>query len=376
MIAVVNYDTLESLPPIMSLLRNLKQLGETVYFIGMASDAGEEFLNDNDIPYSFLPALPKRSSSRIVDYLRRAVRFFPRRRWLANELNQLRAKDSDLIVWFQQVKSAALLGNAAFAYSKRVITFFEIYDKIGSNWFGFDFKKFVATTNAVVPEYNRSWILKCHYNLISRPFVLENKPSPMEDVRLPETARKVFEKIGTEKTIVLYQGALVSDRKDVITVVETIAKHRPQYAVLVLANQSEEVERMVSSYENVYYHPLIAAPNHLAVTEKATVGIAVYNGVGSALGQLNAAYCAPNKIYEYAEFGLPTLGNNIPGIKYSVEAAGAGLCCEMSEESILSAVDKLVNEHDAYSRRAKAFYASCDTVKQTEAILNCIRGLK
>ena len=71
MVVVINYDPIEELPPVMSLLINLKILGEEVYYIGMASTAGRVFLEGNQIPHDFLPPSSRRSSSRILDYFYR-----------------------------------------------------------------------------------------------------------------------------------------------------------------------------------------------------------------------------------------------------------------------------------------------------------------
>lgn len=372
MIAVVNYDKLEALPPVMSLLLTLKRLGIRVYFIGMESVAGRAFLQSNAIPFEFLPPVRRFPQNRIVDYLYRAPSFLPRRRFLKDTLDKLLQEDPDLVVWFQQVKSAALLGEWCFRYRNRVLTFFELYDRIGINWVGFDFDRFVQTSKIVVPEYNRAWMLKECLKLAKLPFVVANKPCEElihKDLEPPDSVNKIV--VCTKgRPLFLYQGAVVSDRQDVITVIETIARHRKDYVVAILSNETSETIRLSDEYTNIFYHPLIPAPYHLTLTKSATVGIAVYKGVGSTLGRLNAAYCAPNKIYEYAAFGVPTLGNSIPGLKYSVEWSGAGLCCGMDKDSILACADRLVDEHVSFSAKALEFYRSCDLSAQVSLVLN------
>ena len=93
----------------------------------------------------------------------------------------------------------------------------------------------------------------------------------------------------------MYQGYLAADRKDIPFILETIAKNRPDYCVLSLPG-SESLNARLAPYPNAFTLKRIPAPGHLAVTEKAMVGIAMYNGGGAGAWHLNALYCAPNKI--------------------------------------------------------------------------------
>jgi len=376
MIAIVNYDTLEALPPAMSLLKTLLSMGEAIHYIGLRSSSTKEFLEHNNISYTFLPPIRRHPRSRLLDYLFRAPSFLPRRRCLKRSLNRLCDENKDLVVWFLQVKSAALLGPYSLDYSRKVLTFYEVYDSVGANWLGFDFKQFVNNSTIVVPEYNRAWIIKSFFRLDALPCVVANKPC-YELVSckgtLPESVAAILNRIG-ETPIFLYQGALGSDRDDVIKVIETIARNRPEYAILILSRSTEETKRLTAEYPNVYHHELIPAPNHLLVTSRAKIGMAVYNGHGGTLGRLNAYYCAPNKIYEYSAYGVPTLGNNIPGLKYSIECNGAGLCFDDCAESILSCADTLLKNHSEYRARALRFYDECDLTKQISNVLSIARS--
>jgi hypothetical protein len=106
------------------------------------------------------------------------------------------------------------------------------------------------------------------------------------------------------------------------------------------------------------------------VTSHAAVGIAIYNAAGKGLLQrLGAVYCAPNKIYEYAGFGIPTLGNNLPGLRYSIEQAGAGVCFDANKMSILTAVDNIIYNLKTYSDNAYAYYDSVDLEKYVSLVL-------
>jgi hypothetical protein len=131
------------------------------------------------------------------------------------------------------------------------------------------------------------------------------------------------------------------------------------------------VKDLAEKYSNVFYVSYESPPNHLKLTSHATVGIAIYNASGNShMERLNAVYCAPNKIFEYAGFGIPTLGNNLPGLKYTIGLAKAGVCCEMNEESILKSADELIQNISFYSKNAKDYYDDVDIEKSISAILS------
>ena len=153
-------------------------------------------------------------------------------------------------------------------------------------------------------------------------------------------------------------------------VLETIAKHRPQYCVVTMPATDMARERL-AQYDNAFVLPFVPAPGHLAVTSHATVGLAFYSEeTEDFFKRLNPIYCAPTKIYEYAGFGIPTLGNRLPGLLDTIERAGAGICCDLTVDSILDAADRLINDIEAFSQRATAFFDGTDLEGQIQAVLD------
>lgn len=377
-VIVVQYKRLEFLPPVMALLLTLKENGRRIHFIGVHSKAGEDFLKKNDIPYDFLPYkyelyLNNSLVTKITHRIDRAVRFFPRRRALVATVARCEKTFGEKpTLWFADTQSAGLMGDAWCNYPHRIVTIFEMAEQGGRNWLGFSFDAFLRSSTVVVPEYNRAHILKEHYRLSSLPRVVANKPAGHPRTvsgKLTADAQAVFQKIG-DRPVFLYQGVWTPDRADVGMILETIAKERPNYCVLMMP-ASPAVEKLLAPYPNAFALPYVAPPNHLSVTSRATIGIAVYNASGKTyLQRLNAVYCAPNKIYEYAGFGIPTLGNNIPGLRYTVEAAGAGICCDIDEASILKAADDLVADLPMYRENANRFFEATDLNQQVNEVLN------
>lgn len=361
-VAVVQYGPMEELPPVMTLLSSLRRLGHPVYYIGLESSAGREFLKRNDIPFTFL--LQRRKSR-----LFRILTFLPRRLQLLRLLKRLKQKHGAVVPWFQECCSAALAGDGVYRIGPCVTTFFEYECNYGRRWIGFDFNRMMNSNVIVECEINRARMTQRNHKLKDCPLVVANK-AELDFSKIPglnDEAKSVFGRIG-DRPVFLYQGCISGDREDVPFVLETIAKNRPQYCVLVLPGTPEVVERL-SPYANAFTLSRIPAPGHLAVTAKATVGIAMYKSTGTGVWDLNAQYCAPNKIYEYAAFGLPTLGNKIPGLESTIGTSHAGVLCDIDEEQILSAADDLVARIGYYREQAISFYKNTDVVRQVRAVL-------
>ena len=85
---------------------------------------------------------------------------------------------------------------------------------------------------------------------------------------------------------------------------------------------------------------------------------------------INAVFCAPNKVYEFAGFGIPMLCNDNPGLKYTVEYYGMGVCAEdLSVDSIKSFLDKIRAEESAMSEAANHYYYNKGML--AEKVINC-----
>ena len=108
--------------------------------------------------------------------------------------------------------------------------------------------------------------------------------------------------------------------------------------------------------------PYITAPYHLEVTSHAFIGILIYAPVyGTFTSPLNSIYCAPNKLYEFSHFGIPMIGNNIPGLKYTIESYKMGCCLPFfNAESLKNAITDLTDNYETYAENARRFYDEDD----------------
>lgn len=385
MIVFLQQRPVEILPPVISLLRILKDVGEKVLFIGlMKTDACEKILECIDIEYEFYPykivTFHERPTYRIWQKMTQWYRPYLFRRWVWNRINGLMNQNQNIILWSSEMVSAAVLGDKALDFGKRHIqSLYELGDESGRDYFGFNMNQMFQTATLIECEYNRAHIIKAEKGIPRLPFVLPNKPYdhprkkniPISDAK----AAKIVDG-WANKRVFLYQGALQTDRGELVNLLEYLCASSPNSVVAVLGKKSAIIDSLSYKYKNFSFIPFVQPPHHLEITSRADVGIAYYQGGAIwGLSPLNPVYCAPNKIYEYAGFGIPIICNDIPGLRYSIGQSHAGICLsEVSRASIKNALDTIFNNYDYYSLNAKSFFEAADIVGEVKKILSYARS--
>ena len=140
------------------------------------------------------------------------------------------------------------------------------------------------------------------------------------------------------------------------------------YAFVVMSGNLDGLKYRGS---NTYFLPFIIPPYHLEITSWAYIGILIYKPVrGATTSPLNAVYCAPNKLYEYAMYGIPMIGNNVPGLKSSICDNTIGKIFEiMNEDSIIRTINEIERNYELYSSNAISFYQRTDNYNQIRSIV-------
>lgn len=213
----------------------------------------------------------------------------------------------------------------------------------------------------VACEYNRSQIMRVWFKLKETPFVLPNKPfkHPLKKEIINNHSEKL-----KDKKIILYQGHITRDR-NLDSICEAVSK-LSDYTLVLMGDGGEYIDYLKNRYPSIVFIDYIKAPFHLDITSYARIGIVTYDYYS-----LNTIYCAPNKIWEYSGFGIPMLANDIPGLKNTVERYNAGLCIDMNDsDSIKSAIYKIEDQYDVFSKNSKKMYDDCDTASIVENIIN------
>ncbi len=230
----------------------------------------------------------------------------------------------------------------------------------------------------VVPEYNRAHIQKTWWKLQRLPFLLPNKPAWHPKIKKEPLSKaipiKIHEMLNqlSNKKIILYQGAFGVDRRlDVIA--EAVKLLGNDYCFLLMGEHCDTVQQLINNYQNTVYHiDFIAPPDHLYVTGHAHIGVLSYVTDKPCIHYsiLNALYCAPNKLYEYAGFGLPMVGNDLPGLKSTIEANHMGVCAsDMTPQAFVNAFLQVEMHYDELSLNSSNFYNAMDMDKLVDDII-------
>lgn len=107
-----------------------------------------------------------------------------------------------------------------------------------------------------------------------------------------------------------------------------------------------ELARQLNVAERVFVHPGVGYYEYLKLLSSADVGLIILRSTSR-----NNYYCAPNKLYEYAAAGLPTVGSGQPPIREMLEQYGTGLVFDTEDaQSLAEAVGKIVHDRQLYDR--------------------------
>lgn len=273
------------------------------------------------------------------------------------------------ILWTTTDSSVRALGRLVYKY-KHIMELLELaedmplipklsFPKVG-------LKKYAKKAwKIVVPEYNRAHILKTWWELKDLPYVLPNKPYRVEAISISTDNEKIIEKMKKEKRkIILYQGVFYEDRK-LDAFAEAVEYLKKEYVFYIMGRSNGIQKELCQKYKSIEYIPFIPAPNHLAITKYADIGVLPYIPQKVAhYSSLNALYCAPNKIYEYAAFGLPMIGSDVPGLMLPFTNYGIGVCCKkLTKEDVIEALNYISMNYEKMKQNCYYFYNNTDLDK-------------
>lgn len=287
--------------------------------------------------------------------------------------------DENTVIWAVSNLSLKYLGNRIKKY-RYVLHLLELseelryYDKIS-------FIKLNKTEignkalAVVVPEYNRAHIIQAWWDLINTPFIFSNKPY-MNDIIQKNTeisdsnAARLINQIGNKK-IVLYQG-IISPERPLDKFIKAVDLLGDEYAFVVMSGGKNIYANSTS--KNYYFIPFVKPPKHLEITSRAYIGVLSYfptHSTGYSI--LNSLYCAPNKTFEFGLFGIPMIGNDIPGLRYLFETQHNGLCIEkFTEKEICKAIKTIENNYDAFASSSAQYFANINSELEIRKIIDYI----
>lgn len=347
-------------PPCLAQVLYLKDLNVDIeVYHGEESTVINQILDERGIKHHIL-----QSDRRNENKLQSMVTMYAYCRELRNILQRIPTNE---LIWFGNCESAMGAGNRLHGRNY-VLSVLELYDK-GSYYDRF-LKKYIHDAKLVLCcEKHRAEIMRIYYGLKKAPYVLPNKPYELNhDLREEDLSDDVKCKITQMqgKTVVLYQGIITADRPLDRIAAALNNMNDPNICFAVLGRASKEMEQKLKGiYENTLFMGYVPSPQHLLITKYADIGIANYD-----FSCLNNLFCAPNKIYEYAKFGVPMLTSKNISLVETVGRYKCAECVDFSDvKRIEEGIKKIITNKEIYARNAIAFYEDCDNKAVLEKVI-------
>lgn len=364
----------ELYPPFLSVLKILADLKFEVYLIDCCQ-------NDDIISFclhNYIKIIPIHNQyDGEKTLIIKSFDFLRLRSQLWNTVDQIYS-DGD-ILWVFSYCTLKILGKKLLQYNY-ILHLFELIDKFyfckSIKLFKFDLVPFcLNAAKVVVCEQNRAYITQALMGLKELPVVLPNKPyfftSSRQGCDILRRLMPTMAKLAGKK-IIIYQGC-ISPERPLYEFIAAMDYLDNEYVFLVLGGQTNPYPEVRS--DQYVYMPYIPAPHHLEVTKIAHIGVLNYHpSMDSICSPLNSIYCAPNKIYEYSRFGLPMIGNDIPGLQETITRYKAGICLQtIDRQSIAEAIIKIDRNIELYRKHSLNFYNSTDCIKIVDNMLTEIK---
>lgn len=363
-IIVIGFLELDALPPAITLLKILSKKNK-VFYIGIddMNDRYRNIFGDNIEFYNIIPHIKKSN----IAYIQKLHSFIFWRTYKYHLLKGgkilKKVYEKGDIVWVLHEYTLMHMRGNILENIPYFLTMYELHPDIFKK--KSKLKKMIKNANKViVPEYARSAIVQACIGLSNLPYIIPNKPYEfnetdiyLENNPLKNIAKQAHDK---KKLIILYSGIFLRERK-LDTILEAVSDLKDKYEMVLLGRKSDYLNELLLKYPDVKYLGFTVPPKHLSIVKLADIGILTY--VADS-GSINPVFCAPNKIWEYAKYGILMLCNNIPGLKYTVEYSKLGYCCDInSVNDIKEKLNNIYCNYEQFSRNAKAYYKSINVEK-------------
>ena len=370
-ILIFHYGKITGYPPVISLVQNLINNKHMVTVISENLGALPSSITGSNC-FKGIEFTPQPYGFSTVGLIANVL---VRRRKIKRIVKQ--EMENNDIIWTTTDLSARELGKILFKY-KHIMQLMELIKDapiVASQ------KKVMAHLDriarraykVIVPELNRAYIQRTWWDLPETPTVLPNKPYVIPKMEETKIDNAVLDKLRNEKRkIILYQGCFEADRNleafaEAVKIIGT-----EKYAFYIMGNESPIRQQLSRTYPFIEYLGYITPPAHLVVAQYAYLGLLPYipQKDNYYLSELNALYCAPNKIYEYAMCGLPMIGTDVLGLRYPFEKYDIGVCCRHLEAKDIVGASRYVEmNHDRMSSNCKSFFDSVDLDRIVEDII-------
>jgi len=206
-------------------------------------------------------------------------------------------------------------------------------------WYALERMSIGHSDLVITANEERAALMRAHYRLPSLPLPIRNIP-PLA-VR-PSTSAPAASLPRRSAGVVrlVYQGDIALNRR-VGEFVRAVAELGPAYEMVLLGSgpDVDELRALIDRLDvgdRVWLPGRVPADELPALLRQCDLGVVSYPATG-----LNNVYCAPNKLYEYAQAGLPMVALPNPVLDRAFAAHGVGVSDADASSAIRRATESL-----------------------------------
>lgn len=170
----------------------------------------------------------------------------------------------------------------------------------------------ITVSDGIADLYNKVYGIEIPKVVLNCPHTVLNDKN--------NTFRETFN-IASNSIIFLYQGGL-SKGRNIEELLDAFSRYNKEDKSLVFlgyGDLQDYVKKKADENENIYFHPAVS-PNELSkFTSSADIGLVTIPNLC-----LSFYHCFPNKFFEYINYGLPVIVNNLPEMTRVVNEYGIG----------------------------------------------------
>lgn len=143
----------------------------------------------------------------------------------------------------------------------------------------------------------------------------------------------IFEKISKKSSKVVTHIGAVGLNHHIKNYLDAISKmDESQYEFRFIGLLTSDVQSLIESYhrKNIIIIGQVKHSELEKYYKETDVGMILYKDVS-----LNHRFCAPNKLYEYWSYGIPVIGDELPGLQSVFRDESLGCLVDMSDPKLI-----------------------------------------
>ena len=334
----------------LNIIRTLLKHDKKICFIGLGTELTRHVLSDYEV--TFIPVFRYNTRRFLTLWWDFHRSVFP----LISKIQAQTYWAMDLYVlpfasWFSGKNDATLIYDSREVYTalgtihdepfkQKVISLIEKYFIRKA--------KRVFTSGDLDSDYLRE-----RYH-IKRPEVILNVP-PFRNAEESEILRSHFN-IGKDKTILLYQG-LIGKGRGIIRIVETLP-YLPDVVFCIIGAGEAYTKKIWSKCNDlgvkdwVFIRGWVPYDELIKWTSSADIGVAFIEPVS-----LSYQFALPNKLFEYAMAGIPSIVSDLPAMRPILQKYKIGQLADPSTEPgrLAGVIESLFNKKSDPAFRKRVY---------------------